>query len=109
MDATDLFNIVIAKDDARKVTQQRSDELLAKGNQLAKQIAELYKNGKVDEANALKGDSLSIKDQSKALQTKQSELEQEIQDILQVQEKQEIQEIEEKQQEIQEIQQIHQI
>ena len=82
MDATDLFNTVIAKDDARKATQQSADELLAKGNQLAKQIGELYKNGKADEANALKEDSVSIKEQSKALQTKQIELEQEIQDIL---------------------------
>jgi seryl-tRNA synthetase len=82
MDATDLFNTVIAKDDARKATQQSADELLAKGNQLAKQIGELYKNGKADEANALKDDSVSIKEQSKALQTKQIELEQEIQDIL---------------------------
>ena len=55
MDATDLFNTVIAKDDARKVTQQSADELLATGNQLAKQIGEFYKNGKADEANALKG------------------------------------------------------
>ena len=82
MDASDLFNTVIAKDDARKATQQSADELLAKGNQLAKQIGELYKNGKADEANALKEDSVSIKEQSKALQTKQIELEQEIQDIL---------------------------
>jgi len=82
MDATDLFNTVIAKDDTRKATQKSTDELLAKGNQLAKQIGELYKNGKADEANALKEDSLSIKEQSKALQTKQIELEKEIQDIL---------------------------
>ena len=82
MDATDLFNTVITKDDARKATQKSADELLAKGNQLAKQIGELYKNGKADEANALKEDSLSIKEQSKALQTKQIELEKEIQDIL---------------------------
>ena len=82
MDATDFFNTVIAKDDARKATQQSADELLAKGNQLAKQIGELYKSGKLTEANVLKQDSLSIKEQSKALQTKQTELEKEIQEIL---------------------------
>jgi len=82
MDATDFFNTVIAKDDARKATQQSADELLAKGNQLAKQIGELYKSGKLTEANVLKQDSLSIKEQSKALQTKQIELEKEIQEIL---------------------------
>ena len=82
IDATQLFSSVIAKDDERKATQQKADELLTKGNQLAKQIGELYKTGKAAEANVLKDDSSSIKEQSKALQTKQAELEKEIQDIL---------------------------
>jgi seryl-tRNA synthetase len=82
MDATDLIINAIAKDDERKATQQKADELLAKGNQLAKQIGELYKTGKTAEANALKDESSSIKDESKALQVKQAMLENEIQDIL---------------------------
>ena len=82
IDATKLFSSVIAKDDERKATQQKADELLTKGNQLAKQIGELYKTGKADEANALKNESSTIKESSKALQTKQAELEKEIQDIL---------------------------
>ena len=82
IDATQLFSSVIAKDDERKATQQKADELLTKGNQLAKQIGELYKTGKADEANALKDESSTIKESSKALQTKQAELEKEIQDIL---------------------------
>jgi seryl-tRNA synthetase len=82
MDATELFIAVIAKDDERKATQQKADELLAKGNQLAKQIGELYKTGKAAEANVLKEESSSIKEQSKTLQARQSELEKEIQDIL---------------------------
>ena len=82
MVATDLIINAIAKDDERKTTQQKADELLAKGNQLAKQIGELYKTGKTTEVNALKDESLAIKEQSKALQTKQAMLENEIQDIL---------------------------
>ena len=82
IDATDLITNAIAKDDERKATQKSADELLAKGNQLAKQIGELYKTGKADEANVLKEESSSIKESSKALQVKQSELEKEIQDIL---------------------------
>jgi len=77
-----LFDAVIAKDDERKATQQQADELLAKGNQLAKQIGELYKTGKAAEANVLKEESLTFKESSKALQTKQTELQKEIQDIL---------------------------
>ncbi len=82
MDATDLIIHAIAKDDERKATQQKADELLTKGNQLAKQIGELYKTGKAAEANALKDESSTIKESSKALQAKQAELEKEIQDIL---------------------------
>jgi seryl-tRNA synthetase len=55
---------------------------LAKGNQLAKQIGELYKTGKAAEANVLKEESLTFKESSKALQTKQTDLQKEIQDIL---------------------------
>jgi len=82
MDATDLIINVITKDDERKATQQKADELLTKGNQLAKQIGELYKTGKAAEANALKEKSSSIKEESKALQVKQAMLEKDIQDIL---------------------------
>ena len=82
MDAANLFDAVITKDDERKATQQQADELLAKGNQLAKQIGELYKTGKAAEANVLKEKSLTFKESSKALQTKQTDLQKEIQDIL---------------------------
>jgi seryl-tRNA synthetase len=82
VDVTDLFHSVIARDDERKATQQQSDELLAKGNQFAKQIGEMYKTGKVAEANLLKEESSLIKKESKSLQIKQIELEKEIQSIL---------------------------
>ena len=82
IDVTDLFDSVIARDNERKATQQQSDDLLAKGNQFAKQIGEMYKKGKVAEANLLKEESSLIKEESKSLQTKQIELEKEIQSIL---------------------------
>jgi seryl-tRNA synthetase len=81
-DASELLDLVIKKDDERKATQQKADEFLSKGNQLAKQIGELYKTGKAQEANVLKEESSNIKEESKALQIKQTELEKEIQDIL---------------------------
>ena len=81
-DASELFDLVIQKDDERKGTKQKSDEFLSKGNQLAKQIGELYKTGKTKEANILKEESANIKQESKALQIKQTELEKEIQAVL---------------------------
>ncbi|CAI8330330.1 MAG: Serine--tRNA ligase [Cryomorphaceae bacterium] len=82
IDVTDLFDSVIARDNERKATQQQSDDLLAKANQFAKQIGEMYKKGKVSEANLLKEESSLVKEESKVLQTKQIELEKEIQSIL---------------------------
>ena len=64
MDATELFNSVISLDDERKLTQQKADEFLAKGKQLANQIGELYKVGKVQEVNVLKEESLLNKESS---------------------------------------------
>jgi len=82
IDATELFDSVIALDDARKLTQQKTDKFLEKGNQLANKIGELYKIGEADKANTLKEESLAIKSEVKALQIKQSELEIDIKNIL---------------------------
>ena len=82
LDVTNLFDLVIALDDRRKITQKKSDDLLSKGNQLASQIGALYKDGKQQEAHALKEKSLVIKQESKVLQQQQSELKKEIQDVL---------------------------
>jgi len=82
IDASNLFDSVITLDDKRKLTQQKAEELLAKGNQLASQIGALYKSGNDQEANVLKDLSLSIKEDAKALQNKKSELEKQIQDVL---------------------------
>ncbi|MEC7863634.1 MAG: serine--tRNA ligase [Bacteroidota bacterium] len=82
MNATELFNSVIALDDARKLTQHKAEKFLAKGNQLAGQIGELYKTNETQEVDVLKKESSLIKEKSKVLQQKLSELEKEIQNVL---------------------------
>ena len=81
-DAGVLLDTLIAKDDERKLTQHKVDDLLAKGNQLAKEIGELYKSGNVKDADILKKESIIIKEDAKLLQTQQHNLENEIQEIL---------------------------
>lgn len=81
-EAKELINSVISKDDLRKKTQQKSDEVLTKSNQLAKQIGVLYKTGKQAEANLLKNQSAELKQKSKELNSYKAELEQEIKNIL---------------------------
>jgi len=81
-EAKELINSVISKDDLRKKTQQKSDEVLTKSNQLAKEIGVLYKTGKQAEANLLKNQSAELKQKSKELNSCKAELEQEIKNIL---------------------------
>jgi seryl-tRNA synthetase len=65
---TALVNEIIALDDSRKSTQAQADELLAKANAAAKQIGELMRNGKKEEADAIKTETTQSKDLIKQLQ-----------------------------------------
>ena len=82
IDVSEHFASVIDLDDKRKSTQNKGDELLKKGNQLAKEIGKLYKEGKLKDTNLLKEEAILIKQESKELQGQQLELENKIQHIL---------------------------
>ena len=81
-DALDLIDLVIKKDYSRKLNQQKSDEILSKLNQSAKEIGFLYKQGELDKANALKKSSAELKEESKKLSAIQKEIQEEIKEIL---------------------------
>ena len=59
---------IIDFDESRKKQQTKLDTLLFEVNNLSKQIGELFKNGKVDEANELKKEVEKIKPEIKLLQ-----------------------------------------
>ena len=59
---------IIDFNESRKKQQTNLDTLLSKVNTLSKQIGELFKNGKVDEANELKKEDEKIKPEIKLLQ-----------------------------------------
>ena len=59
---------IIDFNESRKKQQTNLDTLLSKVNTLSKQIGELFKNGKVDEANQLKKEVEKIKPEIKLLQ-----------------------------------------
>ena len=59
---------IIDLNESRKKQQAKLDTLLSKVNTLSKQIGELFKNGKVDEANELKKEVEKIKPEIKLLQ-----------------------------------------
>tara|TARA_B100001778_G_scaffold334756_1_gene347582 strand:- start:472 stop:1737 length:1266 start_codon:yes stop_codon:yes gene_type:complete len=81
-DCKDLVDILISKDDERKILQQKSDDLLSKQNQIAKKIGELFKSGQTNEANELKETSAKIKKDSQELISLQNKIEDEIYNIL---------------------------
>ena len=78
----DLIDSVIEKDNTRKLNQQKSDEVLSKLNQIAKEIGVLYKQGNIEKANALKQSSVELKEESKKLSANQKEIQEEIRGIL---------------------------
>ncbi|OAQ38870.1 serine--tRNA ligase [Pedobacter psychrophilus] len=77
-----LVNEIISLDDERKSTQSQADELLAKGNAAAKQIGELMRNGKKEEAEAIKAETTKSKEEVKNLQEQLATIEQNLQQKL---------------------------
>ena len=72
----------MALDKERKAAQGAADNALSRVNQLSKQVGDCFKQGKAEEANALKAQIAQIKEESKALSEKQESLEKEITEIL---------------------------
>lgn len=80
--AEEVIQKAIDKDAERKSNQQELDNNLAELNQLSKEIGQLYKDGKIDEANAAKDRTAELKEKSKDLGKRASEIEKELFDII---------------------------
>ena len=81
-DAKAKFEEIFAKDDLRKETQKKLDNILAQSNQIAKEIGTYFKNGEKEKAEEAKGTTVILKKQSKALLEKLNQVSQELQDLL---------------------------
>ncbi|MGB2087053.1 MAG: serine--tRNA ligase [Psychroflexus salarius] len=80
--AEDLFEKLLKLDEERRQTQKQLDDTLAESNQLSKEIGALFKQGKADEANAIKEKTGALKENSKQLNHKMESLLTELQDLL---------------------------
>jgi len=78
----ELLTAIVDKDNARKETQRKLDDLKAKANADAKKIGELMKAGKSGEANELKAGVASAKELTKSLESSLSLLESEVTELL---------------------------
>ena len=67
LDAEPLLNNVSELDEKRRAIQTQMDSTLAQLNSLSKEIGMLFKSGKAQEANALKDQTVQIKEDSKIL------------------------------------------
>lgn len=81
-DAESIINSVTEKDSERKNIQKQNDDLKAEANRLAKQIGELMKSGKKEEAEKIKSRTAEIKQQEKSFDEQLKQIEQEIHDLL---------------------------
>jgi seryl-tRNA synthetase len=80
--AEEIIKKVIELDNSRKASQKQGDDNKAEANALARQIGELMKSGKRDEAEALKKKTAELKNSEKVLDDKLRDIEKEIQQLL---------------------------
>jgi seryl-tRNA synthetase len=73
---------ILVADDNRKKTQTELDANLAEANKLAKEIGDLFKQGKKDEADGLKAKTAELKEASKALDAQLVEWEEKLKQLL---------------------------
>lgn len=78
----ELLNSIVGKDNARKDTQRKLDDLKAKANADARRIGELMRSGKTDEANQLKAEVAGSKELTKSLEVSLTALEAEVIELL---------------------------
>lgn len=77
-----LVDEVLAVDENRRNIQKQLDDNLARQNALAKEIGNLFKQGKKDEAEQRKQETAALKEDSKNLEAELNKLEQEQRNLL---------------------------
>ena len=82
IDASTLIDNALVADEKRRGLQSTLDQKLALANSLAKEIGELFKSGNPQKANHKKEESVSLKAETKALQTQLSEAETALHELL---------------------------
>ncbi|MEI6852725.1 MAG: serine--tRNA ligase [Bacteroidota bacterium] len=82
LDATAQIKEILSIDDERRSTQKKLDDNLAESNLIAKEVGELFRTGKAQEANVLKEKTIDLKKNAKDLEEKLTELESSLNGLL---------------------------
>lgn len=75
--SADIMEIV-QLDELKRAKQTLLEQNLAKGNAIAKEIGDLFKSGKKDEADAKRTESVQLKDESKVLEAEMAEIDEKL-------------------------------
>ena len=81
-DAESIIDSILKLDDNRKSAQRQADDVKAEANGLAKQIGEMMKSGKKEEAETLKLKTTELKQHEKQFDDQLKAIEAEIQKLL---------------------------
>lgn len=81
-DATEAVGKIEKLDDERKSIQQQLDKMLAEQNAIAKEVGQLFAQGRRDEAEEAKKRTVTLKADSKALEDKMAEVTKELNDTI---------------------------
>lgn len=81
-DATELINEILSKDEMWRSKKTDMESIAAELNKIAKEIGDLFRQGKKDEAEAAKGKTAELKGQEANLKAEVEGLENEIQQML---------------------------
>ncbi|HCQ15829.1 MAG TPA: serine--tRNA ligase [Cryomorphaceae bacterium] len=73
---------ILRLDEQRRSNQAELDAVLAESNSLSKEIGQLFKEGKAQEANTLKDKTASLKEKSKELQQEQEQIRHALENLL---------------------------
>lgn len=77
-----IIDDILAADDARKEAKSSLDDILAERNKMSKEIGGLYKQGKAQEANALKEKVQALKAKAEEVENSLKESEGKLQEML---------------------------
>ena len=80
--AREAVGNVLALDKKRRATQQQLDKDLQEGKKLAAQIGRLMKEGRTDEADAIKESVSKLKETSKGLEHELTDIQQKLTELL---------------------------
>lgn len=81
-DATQIVGRILSTDEKRRALQTRIDVQLADLNNLAREIGQLYKEGKSGEAEAAKNQTFEIKEQNRILKEEHAIMEVQLQELV---------------------------